>query len=345
MKWQGKLKWATRSSWILLFRRWWPGRAENILFSFCSVPPLAPQPVVTKKKRAVSFSSGSQEGKDGSERRAASTPPSPSPFTSGQKGPVRGRNAFSRAPCPAVEPGKCHSAHSDPTSERTFLVGSLCSTLLPHCEYVGGSSRAWLALWLLRTIRLGYAIQFARCPPKFRGIQFTSVLNKDAPVLHAEIAVLLAKDMIEPVPPAEMKSGFYSPYLILPMTNLGLVHPEPGPSQAPVLDVDAETQLSMHSSLWLVRSDRPEGRVLSCLDPSSTQTVSLLCVWQASISVQSPSLRAVPVASCLHQGSGGSPHSFKGKRNFAFLTILMTGSYWPSLKHNCANTGTRCSVT
>ncbi len=89
------------------------------------------------------------------------------------------------------------------------------------------SSGAWLALpwpshWLLRTIRLGYAIQFAPRPPKFRGIRFTSVLNKDAPVSHAKIVVLLAKDAIEPVPPAEMKSGFYSPYFIVPKKGDGL---------------------------------------------------------------------------------------------------------------------------
>ncbi len=82
-------------------------------------------------------------------------------------------------------------------------------------------------------------------------------------------------------------------------TNLGPARPEPGPSQAPVQDADAETHFSMHPSVRLVRSDRPEGRVLSCLDPPSTQTVSPLCVRRASISVQSPPLRAIPVASCL----------------------------------------------
>ncbi len=86
---------------------------------------------------------------------------------------------------------------------------------------------AWLALpspsrWLLQTIRLGYAIQFARCPPKFRGIGFTSVKAIDDPVLHAEIAVLLAKDAIEPVPPADMGSGGFSPYLIVPKKSGGL---------------------------------------------------------------------------------------------------------------------------
>ncbi len=72
------------------------------------------------------------------------------------------------------------------------------------------------------TIRLGYAIQFAWCPPKFRGVCFTSVLNKDAPVLRAEVAVLLGKDATQPVPPAEMKSGFYSPYFIVPKKGGGL---------------------------------------------------------------------------------------------------------------------------
>ncbi len=52
--------------------------------------------------------------------------------------------------------------------------------------------------------------------PKFRGIRFTSVKAVDAPVLHVEIVVLLAKDAIEPVPPADMGSGFYSPYFIVP---------------------------------------------------------------------------------------------------------------------------------
>ncbi|XP_048039132.1 uncharacterized protein LOC125263974 [Megalobrama amblycephala] len=86
---------------------------------------------------------------------------------------------------------------------------------------------AWLRLpnpsrWLIRTIRLGYAIQFARRPPRFSGVLFTSVTGPNASVLRAEIAVLLAKDAIEPVPPAEMESGFYSPYFIVPKKGGGL---------------------------------------------------------------------------------------------------------------------------
>ncbi len=44
---------------------------------------------------------------------------------------------------------------------------------------------------------------------------------RNAPVLLEEIAVLLAKDAIGPVPPAEMRQGFYSPYSIVPKKGGG----------------------------------------------------------------------------------------------------------------------------
>ncbi len=221
----------------------------------------------TQTFRAVSYVSGSQGGEDGSARDTVSTLPSPSPFASGQQGPVRGRDAFSRAPCPSVEPGKCRTAHSDPTSGRVaFRVGSLCSTSLPHCGYVGVSpgplvrSRgAWLTLprpsrWLMRTIRLCYAIQFARRPPKFRGVRFTSVFSKDTPLLRAEVAVLLAKDAIEPVPPAEMKSRFYSPYFIVPKKGGGL---------QPILDLRVLNR-ALHKLPFRMLTQR---RIFQCIRP------------------------------------------------------------------------------
>ncbi len=113
-------------------------------------------------------------------------------------------------------PGPC-VPHRCPTT------GTSVTPLVPLAR----SLRAWLALpspsrWLLRTIRLGYEIQFAQRPPKFRGIRFTSVKPADAPVLRAEITVLLAKDAIEPVPPADMRSGLFSPYFIVPKKGGGL---------------------------------------------------------------------------------------------------------------------------
>ncbi len=115
-------------------------------------------------------------------------------------------------------PGPC-VPHRCPTT------GTSVTPLVPLARSLG----AWLALpspsrWLLRTIRLGYAIQFARHPPKFRSIRFTSVKAADAPVLRAETAVLLAMDAIEPVPPADMGSGLFSPYFIVPKKG-GVLQP------------------------------------------------------------------------------------------------------------------------
>ncbi|KAL0192423.1 hypothetical protein M9458_010719, partial [Cirrhinus mrigala] len=68
-------------------------------------------------------------------------------------------------------------------------------------------------------------------PPRYRGVLSTTVhSDTHAAVLHAEVAVLLAKDAIEPVPPAEMKSEFYSPYFIVPKKSGGL---------RPILDLRA----------------------------------------------------------------------------------------------------------
>ncbi len=84
-------------------------------------------------------------------------------------------------------------------------------------------------------------------------------------------------------------------------TNLGPARSEPGPSQAPVQDVDAETHLSMRPSLRLVCSDRPEGRLLQCLVPPSTQTISPLCFRRVSIPVGPPLRAPQPV------GASGQP--------------------------------------
>ncbi len=92
-------------------------------------------------------------------------------------------------------------------------------------------------------------------------------------------------------------------------TDLGSASFEPCTSQAAIQDDDAETHSRVHPSPRLVCSDRPEGRVLSCLDPPATQAIPAIRVRGSGISVQGPALRAVPVASCLHQSRGGGPCS------------------------------------
>ncbi len=185
-------------------------------------------------KRAVSSISGSPEGTGGCERVKLELH-SPSSLASGQLWAVRegGQSHYSRTLCRNA--GKCVT-HADPASDRQrdARAGSLRSPSLPYRGYVGGfvGVTSTVLGGLASTpqpvslappyIRLGYAIQFTRRPPKYRVIHFTTVRAADAPILRAEIAVLLAKDAIEPVPPADMRSVFYSPYFIVPKKGGGL---------------------------------------------------------------------------------------------------------------------------
>ncbi len=119
------------------------------------------------------------------------------------------------------------SVPSTPTPFRCTTTG----TSIVPLELLAHRLEAWLTLlslsrWLTRTIRLGYVIQFARRPPKLNGVLETLVAVRNAPVLCEEIAVLLAKDAIEPVPAAEMRKGFHSPYFIVPKKG----------GQQPILD-------------------------------------------------------------------------------------------------------------
>ncbi|XP_050950465.1 uncharacterized protein LOC127153455 [Labeo rohita] len=149
-------------------------------------------------------------------------------------------------------------------------VTSVNVPLIPLATRLG----AWLQLpslsrWLIRTVRLGYAIQFARRPPRYRGVLFTSVhSDTHAAVLRAEVAVLLAKDAIEPVPPAEMKSGFYSPYFIVPKKSGGL---------RPILDLRALNRSLLRLPFKMLTMKR----MLTCIRPQD---------WFAAIDLKDASL-------------------------------------------------------
>ncbi len=261
---------------------------ENLLFPFCSVPPPG-QWYPKLKKEQFPFPLGPKTPSPhshpplpslvGSRVRSEDAMPSPAP-------PAQPWSQVSVAPHTQTPLWDALPFESGPCAPlRCPTAGTLVTPLVPLVRSLG----AWLELprpscRLMRTIRLGYVIQFARHPPKFRGIRFTSVLNKDAPVLRAEVAVLLAKDSIEPVPPAEMKSGFYSPFFIVPKKGGGL---------RPILDLRIlnralhKLPFRMLTQRRIFKCIRPfdwfaaidhEGRLLPCLDPPSTQTVSPLCV-------------------------------------------------------------------
>ncbi len=85
------------------------GRVVNPLFF----------PTQIFNKRAVSIISGSEEGSESSGRSKTSPLSSTSSVASGQQRAVRdGHPSLSCTPCPAVEPGKCCTAHSDPATGR-----------------------------------------------------------------------------------------------------------------------------------------------------------------------------------------------------------------------------------
>ncbi len=56
-------------------------------------------------------------------------------------------------------------------------------------------------------------------------------------------------------------------------TNPGSASLEPRPAQAPIQDTDAQAHYHIRPAPRFVCSDRPERRLLSCFDPSATQTI------------------------------------------------------------------------
>lgn len=86
----------------------------------------------------------------------------------------------------------------------------------------------WLTLgnlsrWLLRTVWLSYAIQSARHPPQAPFFLPQYEARMLLSLLWAETTVLPAKYAVEPVPPAEMKTGcipVQGPFLrVVPVTS------------------------------------------------------------------------------------------------------------------------------
>ncbi len=97
----------------------------------------------------------------------------------------------------------------------------LCSQSAQPFQPLATWAEAWQAIpgvsaWVMNTVRRGYSLQFARRPPRFRGVLATSVCSDDAHVLHAEVINLLEKGAIEIIPPAQSESGFYSRYILVP---------------------------------------------------------------------------------------------------------------------------------
>lgn len=74
--------------------------------------------------------------------------------------------------------------------------------------------------WVLRVVREGYRIEFTSVP-SFNGIRETRPPQAQADVLSDEVASLLLKGAIRPVPPHDQKRGYYSTYFLVPKKDGG----------------------------------------------------------------------------------------------------------------------------
>ncbi len=80
-----------------------------------------------------------------------------------------------------------------------------------------------VSLWVRRTIRSGYTLQFGRNPPRFDGVHLTVVNSASkASVLRQELSSLLQKGAIEEVPQSDIERGFFSRYFLVPKRDGGL---------------------------------------------------------------------------------------------------------------------------
>ncbi len=148
-------------------------------------------------------------------------------------------------------------------------------------------------------------------------------VHSDAPVLHAEVVVLLEKDAIKPVPLAEMKSGFYSPYFIVP---------KKGDWLRSILDLHILNR-ALHNLLFRKLTQR---RIFKCIRPFDWFAAFDLKDFYFHVSIlprhrpflsfafegRAYQYKALPLrlslsprGFTLHQGCRGSPCPIKGSRH------------------------------
>ncbi len=235
------------------------------------------------------------------------------------------------SPSHEEESGECYTTHPEnaPCHHRPGRhrprAGSLCSTSLPHHGYIGDPVGA--AVTVFRS--LASAPQSVSVAPTDHQTRLCDSVRPASPQVQGHPVHFsqgrrcscLACGNRSPTGEGLDRAGPSSRYgvgVVQPLlhcaqerwwvtTDLGSASFEPCTSQAAIQDVDAETHFWVRSSPRLVCSDRPEGRVLSCLDPPATQAIPAIRVRGSGVSVQGHALRAVPVASHLHQSRGGGP--------------------------------------
>uniref|UniRef100_A0AAV2KJJ1 Reverse transcriptase domain-containing protein n=1 Tax=Knipowitschia caucasica TaxID=637954 RepID=A0AAV2KJJ1_KNICA len=75
-------------------------------------------------------------------------------------------------------------------------------------------------VWLEKTLRRGYALQFFRKPPPFRGVRAVrSQVRGSTEALEAEVSSLLSRGAAVEVDPQDATRGLYSPYFLFRMLS------------------------------------------------------------------------------------------------------------------------------
>ncbi len=302
------------------------GREENLRFLFRRWSKGQRDPL--SQERAISFASGFSGPWDNSVRRPASSLSPTTHFARSQESTVRGRHSSPRTS------GQSHLGpreFGEDASERTaFCSIHPYSLSLHHHRYVdcavgaactasGGVAHA------AQPVSLAHAHNSTRLCDSVR--QATSQVQRrsrdvggspERPCLAREDCCLPGKGRNRAGPSSREEAGVLQPLLNhtqetwWPSTNPGSASFEPGFTQAPVQDADAQAHYQMHPAPGLVWSDRREGCLLSCFDPSATQTVPTVCVRRSGMAVQGPPIRALPVSLCVHEGRRRCPYPVTG---------------------------------
>ncbi len=134
--------------------------------------------------------------------------------------PEQGRRGLSFT----VEGAAASRPSRHPISGMSSFTRHSDDTLIPLSHFLHEWERLpGVSLWVLRTIRFDYTLQFGKNPPRFDRVHLTVVNSASkASVLQQELSSLLQKGAIEAVPQSEVERGFFSRYFLVPKRDGGL---------------------------------------------------------------------------------------------------------------------------
>ncbi len=279
------------------------GRVENLMLPFISVPPLA-HPHIQRKSNFLFLRVFRSTGRQCATHCLLTLARDPFCQRPRERA-VRGRSASPRTSCQS--PLGPREFRMDAAERAAFCTIQLYSPSLHHRRYVDCTAGATCAAsgsvaCAAQSVSLAHAHNSTRLRDSVR--QATSQVQRRSRDFggSSERSCLARGDCCPPGkgcnragPSSRDEAGVLQPLLHRTQerrwssTNPGFATPEPGPAQAHIQDVDAQAYNQMHTAPGLVCSDRPEGCLLSCFDPSSTQTVPTVCVRRSGVAVQGPS--------------------------------------------------------